>query len=157
MIGPHQRENAGVALAVLKVLGIRNTGALRDVALPGRVQILRRRPPLVVDGAHNSLSVRMLGRALREEFPGVRWTVVFGTASDKDLGGMMRELRTFSDRVVAVPFSSPRSRSPREIVRAARRKGMEAVEAEGVKAALRGEKGPVAVAGSLRLAGEALP
>ena len=156
MPGAHQRENAGVALAVLRVLGIRDRKALREVALPGRVQILRRRPPLVVDGAHNPLSVRMLGKALKSEFPGVRWTAVFGTASDKDLEGMMKELRSFADKVVAAPFGSPRARSPREVVRSARRAGMEAGEARSVKAALRRVKGPVVVAGSLILAGEAL-
>ncbi len=155
LLGAHQQENAGVALGILEVLGIRaRRNALAGVTLPGRIQILRRSPPLVVDGAHNPLSVHVLVKTLREAFPGRRWTVLFGTAGDKDLEGMLRELRGFAARLLAVGYDNPRARDPREIMRAAGRLGIPATTAS-LEEALRGP-GPLCVTGSLWLAGEAL-
>ncbi len=157
LLGRHQRENAGTALGILKALGIpADLRALARATLPARIQILRRNPPRVVDGAHNPLAVRVLARTLREEFPRRRWTVVLGTATDKDLAGMLQELTGLAARLVAVGYANPRARDPRQIARAARTLGMDASVTSGVRQALRSAKGPVCVTGSLWLAGEAL-
>jgi dihydrofolate synthase/folylpolyglutamate synthase len=158
LLGTHQRENAGVAVGILKVLGIHaELSALAPVTLPGRIQVLRHDPPLVVDGAHNPLSVRVLVKTLRKAFPGRRWTVVFGTAGDKDLEGMLRELKGFASRILAVGYDNPRAREPREITATAGRLGIPSGEAPGIRQALHRTHGKaVCVTGSLWLAGEAL-
>lgn len=155
LLGDHQRENAGVALGILKVLGIHaERDALAPVTLPGRIQVLRRHPPLVVDGAHNPLSVRVLVKTLREAFPERRWTVLLGTAGDKDLDGMLRELKGFASRLLAVGYDNPRARDPREITTAAGKLGIPAA-AVSLGEAL-SNPGALCVTGSLWLAGKAL-
>jgi len=161
LCGAHQRENAGVALGILKALGIpipatRIRKALATVTLPGRIQILRRDPPRVVDGGHNPLAIRVLARTLREEFPARRWTMILGTADDKDLAGMLQALKGVTSRLVAVGYANPRARDPQGIAEAARRLGMEAAVSSSVRQALKEARGPVCVTGSLWLAGEAL-
>lgn len=165
MPGAHQRENAAVALGILDLL--RHQGripltpaaarrAVSHTTLPGRIQVVRRAPPLVVDGAHNPLAFQVLGLTLRKTFPGRRWTLVLGTASDKDLAGMLEPLKAWASRVVAVPYDHPRALDPGIIVRTAGRLGIPARAAPSVREALRKTSGPVCVAGSLWLAGEAL-
>ena len=155
LLGGHQQENAGVALGILEVLGIRaERSALAGVTLPGRIQVLRRSPPLVVDGAHNPLSVRVLVKTLRETFRGRRWTVLFGTATDKDLDGMLWELKGFASQVLAVGYDNPRARTPGEIVKAAGRLGIQAETASLGEGILRPRA--LCVTGSLWLAGETL-
>lgn len=152
MLGAHQRGNAAAAVQAVRLLGLKpDLRALASVALPARVQILRRDPPLVVDGAHTPLSVAALARTIRAEFPGTRWTVILGTASDKDLAGMIRKLKGFASRILAASYGNPRARAPKEIVRAARRAGIAAGTWDG-----RAPEGPVCVTGSLWLAGEFL-
>ena len=155
LLGAHQRENAGVALGLLEVMGIRaRRGILAQVTLPGRIQVLRRNPPLVVDGAHNPLSVRVLVKTLRNTFPGRRWTVLLGTAGDKDLDGMLRELKGFASRLLAVGYDNPRATDPRKIRNAARRLGFRS-EVTTLNVVRRcGE--PLCITGSLWLAGKAL-
>ncbi|MHB0869254.1 MAG: bifunctional folylpolyglutamate synthase/dihydrofolate synthase, partial [Chloroflexota bacterium] len=68
LLGDHQRDNATVAVAALQLLaeqGFRVGGrairrGLAEVAWPGRIQLLRRDPAVVVDAAHNEDSVRRL-------------------------------------------------------------------------------------------------
>ena len=100
LLGRHQVENAVVAYGALQAL--RDQGlplapeAIRDglaaVHWPGRFEIVRRRPYLVLDGAHNRDSAQKLATTLRDYFPGRRVTLIFGASSDKDVSGMLAEL-----------------------------------------------------------------
>ncbi len=96
LVGDHQRDNAALAVAALQTLGMDgfavDEGALRrgfeGVQWPGRVQILRRSPAVVVDAAHNADSARRLLETVRREFRFRRLTLVFGASAEKDLAGM---------------------------------------------------------------------
>jgi dihydrofolate synthase/folylpolyglutamate synthase len=65
---------------------------LAAVRWPGRLEVLRRSPAVVVDGAHTPDSARRLGEALATHFPGRRLTVVAGLSADKDIEGFARAL-----------------------------------------------------------------
>jgi dihydrofolate synthase / folylpolyglutamate synthase len=124
LAGQHQVENAG--LAVVSVHELRSQGfeishdairtGLRDVRWPGRFEIARRKPMVVVDGAHNVDSSRRLVETLREEFPDHPVTLVLGIARDKDIPGMLRHLLPVANRVIATASRSPRATPPESLI-----------------------------------------
>lgn len=109
LLGRHQLNNAAVIVAALDLLARGGVPlhprylrqGLADVQWPGRFEILRQDPPLVVDCAHNADSVSKLVATLEEWFPGRRWTFILGTSSDKDVPGMLRALAPRLDHLLA--------------------------------------------------------
>jgi heat shock protein HtpX len=65
---------------------------LAHVHWPGRLQILKREPWFIVDGAHNVYSAKRLAEALKQYFDFDRIVLIFGVSSDKDVAGMVAEL-----------------------------------------------------------------
>jgi dihydrofolate synthase/folylpolyglutamate synthase len=64
---------------------VANTSRPLDLLpLPGRLQLLRNDPPLVLDVAHNPAALELLANDLERLWPGLRWTVVFAAMADKD-------------------------------------------------------------------------
>jgi dihydrofolate synthase / folylpolyglutamate synthase len=128
LAGSHQVENAGLATAAIQVLaaeGIETPEAairsgLADVRWPGRFELVRERPPIIVDGAHNVDSARRLAETLVERYPNAQRTLVLGIARDKDIPGMLRELLPVARHVIATASHSPRAADPDEIGNAAR-------------------------------------
>src|SRR5207244_5353011 len=103
LIGEHQAANAALALASVEVL--REQGlpisdravaeGLAKVKWPARLEVLGRRPLVVLDCAHNVASAAALGKALRKSFPlapGAQRLLLFAGSRDKDLAGMLRLL-----------------------------------------------------------------
>jgi dihydrofolate synthase/folylpolyglutamate synthase len=126
LLGRHQVENAAVAYAALQTLreqGLPITpqaieAGLRSVRWPGRFEIMRREPYLVLDGAHNADSAAKLAAALRDYFPGQPVTLIFGASSDKDVDGMLRELlrpEVGVRRVILAQAVHPRAQDPEEL------------------------------------------
>ena len=116
LLGRHQVDNFATAVASVEALFGRplDEVSVRDAAAtvttPGRMEVLRREPFLMVDGAHNPEATRALAAALEEEFRGVRWEMVFGTMLDKDAAEMLAPLRTLITGVHAVAVDNPRAR-----------------------------------------------
>jgi dihydrofolate synthase/folylpolyglutamate synthase len=135
---------------------------LGTVRLEGRLQPVRARPLLVVDGAHNGASMRAAVAALRAVHPGGRLRAVFAANRDKDARGMFRALRGAA-RVFVATMRGPRAADAAGLVSLARAAGLRASAAgsaaDAVRAALRASApgDAVLVAGSLYLAGEVLP
>jgi len=82
-------KNAALALAALRrVAGAQQTdamlAALTGVTWPGRFEIVRREPPLVLDGAHNPEGAQALAATWRDVYPGRRPVVLFGCLADRD-------------------------------------------------------------------------
>src|SRR5262245_39907495 len=110
LLGPHQAQNAAVALAGFAVLAeveprlaVGRDDVTRGFATlkwPARVEILGHRPLLVIDGAHNGASAEALAETLRTCFPAGRRTLVFGTTRDKDLRGQLVALLPLFDEII---------------------------------------------------------
>jgi dihydrofolate synthase/folylpolyglutamate synthase len=123
LLGLHQLNNALVAIAGVDLL--RGAGlalnathlrhGLASVRWPGRFEILRKDPPLVVDCAHNDDSVTKLVATLREWFPGRRWTVILGASRDKDVPGMLRALAPVTEGLVATQSRHSRAMPARRL------------------------------------------
>ncbi|MCJ7605512.1 MAG: hypothetical protein MUO19_05695, partial [Dehalococcoidales bacterium] len=110
---------------------------LFSVKWEGRLQVLRRDPWVVVDGAHNADSMQKLGHALKAHFSYDRLTLVLGFGNDKDLAGMMDEAVRFTDNVVIVASKHPRSVPAAELAAGFAKRGIVPVVADTVPAAMK--------------------
>jgi dihydrofolate synthase/folylpolyglutamate synthase len=168
LAGEHQRLNAALALATVKLLQplIPLTDAqiqtgLASVNWPGRFQIIQRHAgkTLVLDGAHNLAGVEALDAALKSHFPNTKPTLILGMLVDKDWQSMCVRLASLAARVVTVPVSSDRSAAAADLSAVCRERLPQATEvcASLSDAFSRTENDSlVVVAGSLYLVGEAL-
>ncbi len=175
LLGNHQVENAATAYAILQVAQERglalgdNRKASQDaivrgfskVVWPGRFEILRHKPPIIVDCAHNRDSMLKLRLTLDEYFPVQPVYLVFGASEDKDIEGMFTELMPIVRQVIAVKSFHPRAIEPERLVEIAHRFGRPAQVIANVKDAMReamrlaGNQAMVLVTGSIFVAAEA--
>jgi dihydrofolate synthase/folylpolyglutamate synthase len=130
LMGEHQAANA--ALAVAAVESLREQGlsvgeravaqGLAQVRWPARLEIMGRRPVVLLDCAHNVASAEALIKTLEESFAsrtsGGRRYLIFAGSRDKDLAGILRVLSPQFDEVALTRFSpSPRGVTPEELAR----------------------------------------
>ena len=124
LLGEHQALNCGLALAILDQLKLqgmkiddsRAIQGLQRVRLPGRMEVIRENPRILVDGAHNAASVQALIRAIGQHIPYDSMVMIFGCAGDKDIGGMIDQIATGADKVIFTKASNnPRAATPREL------------------------------------------
>ncbi len=166
LLGVYQPGNALVAAAAGRALGA-DEGAIRvglaGARWPGRFQIVRRDPVVILDGAHNPAGARALAASLRAYVPGRSVTFVIGILADKDAGGILAALAPLAARIVFTASGNPRAAAP-EALRALLPAGPGALPVELVAApsealaratAMAGD-GIVCVAGSLSLVGDVL-
>ena len=169
--GDYQLENTATVVAALEtledVLDVEWTDdtirtGLKRVRWPGRCQLVRNHPPVMVDGAHNPGAAEVLAASLRRLFDRRPIGLVFGICGDKDVAGFLRPLAGLVQRAWAVAIRNERSLAPDEAARAAAGFGIR-TEASDVGTAIAeairwaGENGgAVCVAGSLFLVGEVL-
>jgi dihydrofolate synthase/folylpolyglutamate synthase len=124
LAGAHQAANAAVAIATLGEL--RRLGwnipesavrqGLAEVRWPARVEVLGRRPTVVLDAAHNVASVEALVRVVRESFSPTRRLLVFATTRDKDVRGMLEVLLPAFDEVIFTRYwQNPRGIAAEEL------------------------------------------
>jgi dihydrofolate synthase/folylpolyglutamate synthase len=92
---------------------------LENVRWPGRFEILRSEPLLIVDCAHNGDSAAKLAQALQDWFPGRRWTFIIGTSRDKDLGSILQALAPLAKRVLATQSRHERAMSSQKLAETA--------------------------------------
>ncbi len=115
--GKHQVVNAAVALEVAAVL--KDTGfkisdealveGLKNVRWPGRFELLRARPDVVVDCAHNAASAQALAQTLVEEYPDRRVLLVMGVSEDKDARAMSAHLKNSVAHIFLTQAKHPRA------------------------------------------------
>jgi dihydrofolate synthase/folylpolyglutamate synthase len=166
--GRHQADNAASALvAVETFLGGRPLDAdtvrtgFAQVTSPGRLEVVRREPLVLLDGAHNPDGARMLAAALLEEFVVDRRTLVVACLADKDLRGILRGLAPAMGRLIVTVNSSPRAAPAERLSKEAEALGLVAQVEPDVASAVRraidqaGESEAVVVTGSLYTVGEA--
>jgi len=122
--GAHQASNAAAALAAVEAFlggGERrlDPDVVRDgfakVTSPGRLEVVRRSPTVLVDAAHNPAGMTALVAALEDSFAFTRLVGVVGIFADKEPATMLEILEPLLEHVVVTRNSSPRSMSPREL------------------------------------------
>ncbi len=163
LAGAYQVRNAATALTSLEVLADRGwrvpeaavRRGLAAVRWPGRFEVLRRNPTVLLDGAHNAHGMAAAAESLERLFPGRKLTFVLGILADKDVERMLDRVVPLARRVYTIRPDSPRALPAEALADLLRRRGAEAVscgsvgEAMDAAAAFAGPEGTVCALGSL--------
>ena len=128
LYGAHQAQNAVLALAAVEAfvggddpLDAEVVAAtFAEVASPGRLEIIRRSPTIVLDAAHNPHGAAALVEALEDSFTFSPLIGVVGVMGDKDYEGMLAELEPVLAHVVCTQNSTSRSMPADDLAEVAR-------------------------------------
>jgi dihydrofolate synthase/folylpolyglutamate synthase len=126
--GAHQAHNAATAVAIAeafltggeRVLAEDAVGeALSTLTSPGRLEVLKSEPTILVDGAHNPAGAAALADTMAEAFDLTDVTVVLGMFADKDPHGVLEYVHRFADRVIVTQALSERAMESQDLADAA--------------------------------------
>ncbi|HVT19889.1 MAG TPA: folylpolyglutamate synthase/dihydrofolate synthase family protein [Mycobacteriales bacterium] len=119
LYGEHQASNAACALAAVEAfVGAPERGpldvdavraAFAAVRSPGRMEVVRRSPTVLIDGAHNPAGASALAAALDDAFSFDRVVLVVAVLDDKDAAGLLEQLEPVAAEVVVTVNGSPRA------------------------------------------------
>ena len=163
LAGEHQKWNAALALAALHSLGFRMSyesvaEGLGKVSWPGRFErISSQGIEVILDGAHNPHAGKVLRKTWIAEIGEGKGTLVFGAVESKDVTGILAELRGLTERMLFCKVGTQRGLPTEELVKCLP-EGESAecfVNFSEAMSAARTFGGPVLIAGSLFLVGEA--
>lgn len=134
LIGRHQALNAAAAVAAAEALedawpagapplaltddAVR--AGLSTVRWPARIEVVRQRPTVIVDVAHNPVSFQALRAALDDVFAGRRLLLVLGVIGTKDIAGIARVIAPRASAVIAARPHDPRALPPDQVASAVR-------------------------------------
>ena len=119
--GAHQAHNAASALAAVEAFLGGGTGTLdpelvregfANASVPGRLEVVRRSPTVVVDVAHNPAGATALAVAVSDAFDFSHLVGVIGVLDDKDATGILTALEPILAEVVVTRSSSVRALDP---------------------------------------------
>jgi dihydrofolate synthase/folylpolyglutamate synthase len=162
--GDHQLANAAIALCASELLSsygyrvdekVLRT-ALSQVAWPGRLEIVREKPTIILDGAHNVEGVRALTSFLESQYPDKRRLVIFGAMKDKEYEKMLNELVPCVSEIILTTISNNRALSPEFMNKCVPRAVItrDATSALNKVKSMSGEEDVIVITGSLYLVGE---
>ncbi len=121
--GQFQVANACIAISACDILKSRGLNikrehiksGLRQVVWPGRFQLIRHNPPIILDVAHNVAAVQQLVQQLRRFYGDKKILVCMGVLKDKDYGEMTKEIASIATTVQPVEVQSDRALAAREL------------------------------------------
>ncbi|MEU8702772.1 folylpolyglutamate synthase/dihydrofolate synthase family protein [Streptomyces sp. NPDC048680] len=121
LYGAHQAHNAVVALCAVEAffgIGAEQAGSLdadivrkafAAVLSPGRLEVVRSSPTVVLDAAHNPAGARAASEGISEAFGFSRLIGVVGASADKDVRGLLEAFEPIFAEVVITQNSSGRA------------------------------------------------
>ena len=116
LYGAHQAQNAAVALAAVEAFAGEQPldadlvrAAFAEVTSPGRLEIVRRSPTIVLDAAHNPHGAQAVAAALDDSFTFSRLIGVVGVLADKDPEGILAALEPHLAHVICTQNSTARA------------------------------------------------
>lgn len=167
MPGAHQTKNAALAVAVVEDLmnagfdigedAVR-TGILRT-KFPGRFEVLKTNPDVIIDGAHTVEGMRMLRSTLNGLYGGKKIFLLLGMLRDKNCRELVEIIAPMAHEIMCVPPQSNRALEPRELLDLAARPGIAVDYRDTIEGGFRhllskaGRKDVVVAAGSLYMIG----
>ena len=169
LLGEYQLLNALTVIDTCTALRSRGWEKLTDEAIdsglsaarwPGRLELLRRSPDFIVDGAHNPQCVDALMDSLAALYSGKKLIFLTGVLRDKDWQQMLRRALPLAKAFVVITPPSARALDENELAGWLRAQGIEAIPAagtdDGVRRALAiaGKDDAICSWGSLYFTGE---
>ena len=126
LYGAHQAQNAAVALAAVEAFASDEPldveivrAAFAEVSSPGRLEVIRRSPTIVLDAAHNPHGAEATAAALEDSFSFSPLIGVMGVMDDKDADGVLAAFEPHFHHLVCTQNSTSRSMSAADLARAA--------------------------------------
>ncbi|MDO7869069.1 bifunctional folylpolyglutamate synthase/dihydrofolate synthase [Nocardioides jiangxiensis] len=126
LYGAHQAQNAAVALAAVEAFlgeGALSVDVVREAfaqaTSPGRLEVVRRSPTVVLDAAHNPHGAAASAAALQDSFAFEPLIGVMGVMGDKDVEGVLAAFEPHVAHLVCTQNSLPRSMSAADLGRLA--------------------------------------
>jgi dihydrofolate synthase/folylpolyglutamate synthase len=120
LYGAHMAHNAATALAAVEAfLGTGRGGIALDpevvreafakVSSPGRLEVVRRGPTVILDATHNPAGARATAQALADDFTFDHLVGVLGLMRDKDVAGILEVLEPVLNEVVVTQNTTERA------------------------------------------------
>lgn len=128
LLGKFQVKNAVAAVAAAWRLAREGYAISREAIVeglrrarwPGRLEILREQPLVLLDGAHNPAAAREIDAFAKEELPGKRLRLVYASMRDKAIGEISEILFPLAEEVYLTRPDLPRAATPEQILAATR-------------------------------------
>ncbi|MDI6783218.1 MAG: folylpolyglutamate synthase/dihydrofolate synthase family protein [bacterium] len=166
MLGKHQLINATLAVAGIEALqfrllrrSIRN--GLNQTVWPGRLEVVRTEPMVVLDGAHNVASVESLRAALLDIFKYQNLYLILGIANDKESQTMLNLLCPLAKEIILTAAKTHRAIPPETLLAQAQPVSKQVTIVKNIPDAIQyalkraGKTDLICIAGSLYVVGEA--
>lgn len=118
LLGEHQMMNLAVALNVIEVIFEGNNDkldvkvvekSLESVEWKGRLEVLSKKPLVVIDGAHNIDGIRSLSNNVTKYFNYNKMILILGILADKQVDEMIEVITPLAEKVYAVTPHSDRA------------------------------------------------
>lgn len=123
LVGKFQFENLALSLSLAHLL--RELGydlreekikqALLNIYWPGRFQIIQRTPLTILDAGHTPESIQLIGQEIKHLFPEKRVLSIVGMSRDKEKEKILKEIFSFSDKIILTQADNPRATSVEEL------------------------------------------
>ncbi|OFJ72792.1 tetrahydrofolate synthase [Actinomyces sp. HMSC06A08] len=124
LFGAHQSENAALAIAAFEALSGGTAleprlleNGMANATSPGRAEILRSSPTIMVDAAHNPGGAAVLRTTLEDDFPFTDIVGVYSAMADKDVEGVLSEMEPLLASLVLTQMPGERAMELEELVR----------------------------------------
>lgn len=163
LLGKHQQFNAELSAAVLKHLGVDDRTirrSLASIAIPCRIEIIRKNPTVILDGAHNVTKMQSVADAIRD-LTHRRVYLIIALTKKRNPKEVFKNITRLADHVIVTYFQSSEQRcaAPLDVVEKIQTKHraeifLDAAQALDHALALAGPKDMIIVTGSFYLAGE---
>ena len=168
LLGDYQLRNAMTVLDTVDALRAQGRNISADAVArglaaarwPGRLELVRRRPDLIIDGGHNPQCAQALAASLRGLYGEKKLIFLIGVLADKDWQSMVGEVLPLAKAIVTVRPESDRAKDENELAAWVRAQGVPAEahasigEALDAALALAGPEDAVCAWGSLYSVGE---
>ena len=117
LFGKHQASNAAVSLTAVEAFLDRQIDhdlvqeAFAEFSSPGRLQVLKRNPTIVIDAAHNPAGIKATKQGITESFQFDNLILILAFMGDKDVNQILEELKGFAQVVILTQTNSARALS----------------------------------------------
>jgi len=165
LIGAHQLLNAACAIGAIGALG--NYGfkisiramrqGIKNTRWPGRCEVIKKNPLIILDGAQNLASAGVLKSVIEDNFKYKKLILVLGICLDKDISGICRTLNPLADQVILTRAATSRAADPKKLAIYFKRKlylTKDVAEARLLSLRLAHKEDLILVTGSLFVVGE---
>lgn len=123
LTGRHQLLNASIAIRVCEILMQKGYPICEEAIykglsclnFEGRLEWVSKKPPIIIDGAHNPEAAKTLATAIKELFPAKRFILIIGIMNDKDIEGILKPLIDISHTVILTRPKGKRPATPQRL------------------------------------------